>query len=84
MSCYSQLSSGGIPKFYFKHTNVDNILYHLEQVGEFYGLAEFVKQMDNAGKYIAKYRDMNWGYYFKIPINSLMIEFMNWQQNPLL
>ncbi len=84
MSCYSQFSSGGIPKFYFKYTNVDNILYHLERVGKFYGMAEFVKQMENAGKYIAEDRDMMWGYWFKIPIKPLMIEFMNWQQNPLL
>ena len=85
MSCYSQLSSGGIPKFYFKYTNVDNILYHLEMNNNIiYGMDEFVKEMDNAGTYMATYRDMNWGYYFKIPINSLMIEFMNWQQNPLL
>jgi len=87
MSCYKQVLMYENPtkeKFYFKYTNVDTILYHLERVGEFYGMAEFVKEMKNSGKYIAEYRDMNWGYYFKIPINSFMIEFMNWQQNPLL
>ena len=87
MSCYKQVlmyENPNIDKFYFKYTNVDNILYHLQMIGKFYGMDEFVKEMKNAGRYIADYKDMNWGYYFKIPINPLMIEFMNWQQNPLL
>ena len=87
MSCYKQVlmyENPDIDKFYFKYTNVDNILYHLKMIGKFYGMAEFVKEMTNAGKYIADYKDMNWGYYFKIPINPPIKQFINWTSNPFI
>lgn len=71
-------------KFSFKYTNVDNLMYHLVRDANFTISSNFLKEMQNQGTYGGTYKDMAWGYWFKIPIIPPIKKFMNWNSNPFI